>query len=179
MARPRRAAQFASGELQMADSERAGRSTPSPSNLTRRARRRPARFRQKTKKSPKRLVLFPAESGNLRPHERLTPSAVFKTAAFNHSATLPEVKHYTEFTSQTTASAYARCIHYLQNDGVGPVKCLQGRIGHRTDRIKIERFDTQRSRTLGPATQTKRETYWMASGWRQDDEKLATRLINT
>jgi hypothetical protein len=41
------------GELQMGDSERAGKSTPSPSNLTRRARRRPARFRQETKKPPK------------------------------------------------------------------------------------------------------------------------------
>ena len=28
-------------------------------------------------------------SGEIRTHERLTPSAVFKTAAFNHSATLP------------------------------------------------------------------------------------------
>jgi hypothetical protein len=52
-ARPRRAAQSADGELQMGDSERAGQSTPSPSNLTRRARRRPARFRQETKKPPK------------------------------------------------------------------------------------------------------------------------------
>jgi hypothetical protein len=52
-ARPRRAEQFAVGELQMGDSERAGQSTPSPSNLTRRARRRPARFRQETKKPPK------------------------------------------------------------------------------------------------------------------------------
>jgi hypothetical protein len=51
-ARPRRAEQFAAGELQMGDSERAGLSTPSPSNLTRRARRRPARFRQETKKPP-------------------------------------------------------------------------------------------------------------------------------
>jgi hypothetical protein len=29
-------------------------------------------------------------SGEIRTHERLTPSAVFKTAAFNHSATLPD-----------------------------------------------------------------------------------------
>ena len=36
-------------------------------------------------------------SGEIRTHERLTPSAVFKTAAFNHSATLPMAQHYTEF----------------------------------------------------------------------------------
>ena len=29
-------------------------------------------------------------SGEIRTHERVPPSAVFKTAAFNHSATLPE-----------------------------------------------------------------------------------------
>jgi hypothetical protein len=34
-------------------------------------------------------------SGEIRTHERLTPSAVFKTAAFNHSATLPVARHYT------------------------------------------------------------------------------------
>jgi hypothetical protein len=28
-------------------------------------------------------------SGEIRTHERVPPSAVFKTAAFNHSATLP------------------------------------------------------------------------------------------
>jgi hypothetical protein len=40
------------GELQMGDSERAGKSTPSPSNLTRRARRRPARHRGQLKATP-------------------------------------------------------------------------------------------------------------------------------
>jgi hypothetical protein len=34
-------------------------------------------------------------SGEIRTHERLTPSPVFKTGAFNHSATLPADRHYT------------------------------------------------------------------------------------
>lgn len=35
-------------------------------------------------------------SGEIRTHERVPPSAVFKTAAFNHSATLPvRNRHYT------------------------------------------------------------------------------------
>ena len=36
------------------------------------------------------VFLFPGGSGEIRTHERLSPSAVFKTAAFNHSATLPD-----------------------------------------------------------------------------------------
>ena len=43
------------------------------------------------------LVSSIGGSGEIRTHERLTPSAVFKTAAFNHSATLPMAQHYTEF----------------------------------------------------------------------------------
>ena len=31
-------------------------------------------------------------SGEIRTHERVTPLPVFKTGAFNHSATLPKVK---------------------------------------------------------------------------------------
>ena len=41
------------------------------------------------------LFLNSGGSGEIRTHERLTPSAVFKTAAFNHSATLPVARHYT------------------------------------------------------------------------------------
>jgi hypothetical protein len=43
----------------------------------------------------KGLIQFSGGSGEIRTHERLTPSAVFKTAAFNHSATLPVARHYT------------------------------------------------------------------------------------
>jgi hypothetical protein len=52
---------------------------------------------QKTKKPSKidGLFLNSGGSGEIRTHERLTPSAVFKTAAFNHSATLPVAWHYT------------------------------------------------------------------------------------
>jgi hypothetical protein len=35
------------------------------------------------------LFIIPGGSGEIRTHERVPPSAVFKTAAFNHSATLP------------------------------------------------------------------------------------------
>jgi hypothetical protein len=35
------------------------------------------------------LTFLLGGSGEIRTHERVPPSAVFKTAAFNHSATLP------------------------------------------------------------------------------------------
>lgn len=35
------------------------------------------------------LIMKIGGSGEIRTHERFHPSAVFKTAAFNHSATLP------------------------------------------------------------------------------------------
>ena len=38
----------------------------------------------------KDLFMCSGGSGEIRTHERVPPSAVFKTAAFNHSATLPE-----------------------------------------------------------------------------------------
>ncbi len=37
-------------------------------------------------------------SGEIRTHEQVPPSPVFKTGAFNRSATLPRVTHYTEIT---------------------------------------------------------------------------------
>ena len=50
---------------------------------------------RKQKSRPKAAdFLFPGGSGEIRTHERLTPSAVFKTAAFNHSATLPDPSLY-------------------------------------------------------------------------------------
>jgi hypothetical protein len=39
--------------------------------------------------------MFFGGSGEIRTHEGLTPSPVFKTGAFNRSATLPVVQHYT------------------------------------------------------------------------------------
>jgi hypothetical protein len=49
------------------------------------------------KKSPyiQGLVLIHGGSGEIRTHERVAPSPVFKTGAFNRSATLPGKKrHY-------------------------------------------------------------------------------------
>jgi hypothetical protein len=37
----------------------------------------------------KNLITVIGGSGEIRTHERRKPSAVFKTGAFNHSATLP------------------------------------------------------------------------------------------
>ena len=47
------------------------------------------------KKAPFGAVLLLGGSGEIRTHERLTPSPVFKTGAFNRSATLPADTHYT------------------------------------------------------------------------------------
>src|SRR5471032_2932710 len=56
---------------------------PSPSNLTRRARRRPARFRQAIKNRPKAVSLFPGGSGEIRTHEQFNPSLVFKSEKYS------------------------------------------------------------------------------------------------
>ena len=62
--------------------------------------------------------MFPGGSGEIRTHERVPPSAVFKTAAFNHSATLPEepalyINHCPTGSKRTgqPASASARAIN--------------------------------------------------------------------
>jgi hypothetical protein len=55
-------------------------------------------LRGRSEKKPQRVgLLFSmlGGSGEIRTHERLTPSPVFKTGAFNHSATLPADRHYT------------------------------------------------------------------------------------
>src|SRR5450830_1653427 len=56
---------------------------PSPSNLTRRAQRHPARFRQAIKNHPKAVSLFPGESGEIRTHEQFNPSLVFKSEKYS------------------------------------------------------------------------------------------------
>ena len=39
--------------------------------------------------------MYSGGSGEIRTHEQFNPSPVFKTGAFNHSATLPADTHYT------------------------------------------------------------------------------------
>jgi hypothetical protein len=65
--------------------------------------RYPSRMKKQKSRPRAANSLFLGGSGEIRTHERLTPSAVFKTAAFNHSATLPDPSHYTESALSRTA----------------------------------------------------------------------------
>ena len=70
-----------------------------------------------------RLVI--GGGGEIRTHDGLTPTPVFKTGAFNRSATPPTEKHYTEaFKSWLVLFAYLATIQrkiYTRKRGNCPV----------------------------------------------------------
>ena len=66
------------------------------------------------KTAGRRFLLFLGGSGEIRTHEQFNPSLVFKTSAFNHSATLPKCAALYRFRLQPGAlsSLFSSSQHY-------------------------------------------------------------------
>ncbi|KAB8036631.1 DUF2971 domain-containing protein [Janthinobacterium aquaticum] len=106
--------------------EDSGRHAPAgarPSNLTRRARRRPARFRQAIKNRPEAVSLFLGGSGEIRTHEQFNPSLVFKSSKLLfHINNLEKIQFRNQhFSKALSTSAKANLHRRCGNDLLQPM----------------------------------------------------------